>query len=55
MFIRRVGNYVIIIASILLVIIYRTDSIGNLFDQIEQILSVIVQSRLFNRLSSFLN
>ena len=35
---------------ILDIIIYRTDSIGNLFDQTEQILSVIVQSKLFNRL-----
>ena len=28
---------------IIVVIIYRTDSIGNMFDQIEQILSVIVR------------
>ena len=31
------------VVQILNVIIYRTDSIGNLFDQTEQILSVIVR------------
>ena len=41
-----------IISSVttLVLIIYQTDSIGNLFDQTEQILLVIVQSSLFNRL-----